>query len=158
MSVTTVGIRRTTTVGGEIRRTPPVTVTTATRFVNCSACGQKRIGREACGASPIDKVRRTISKGSNLQPLRTKADDLLGGLPALPDSTAIGTGGASSGGQVARYSTSAAPGAVIESTSKPCPQRDGPLRVEATEAAAFRPRAARSIFRSTRADRRARRT
>ena len=78
MSVTTVGIRRTTTVTGEIHRTPPVTVTTATRFVNCSACGQKRIGREACGASPIDKVRRTISKGSNLQPPRTKADDLLG--------------------------------------------------------------------------------
>ena len=43
---------------GEIHRTPPVTVTTATRFVNCSACGQKRIGREACGASPIAKVRR----------------------------------------------------------------------------------------------------
>ena len=30
--------------------------TTATRFVNCSACGQKRIGREACGASPIAKI------------------------------------------------------------------------------------------------------
>ena len=35
-------------------------------FVNCSACGQKRIGREACGASPTDKVRRATSKESNL--------------------------------------------------------------------------------------------
>ena len=48
-------------------------------------------------------------------PPRAKADNLLGGLPALPDSAAIGTGSASSGGQMARYSTSAAPGAVIES-------------------------------------------
>ena len=40
------------------RRGSPVTVITVTRFVNCSACGQKRIGREACGASPIAKVRR----------------------------------------------------------------------------------------------------
>ena len=46
MSVTTVGIRRLTTEVG-IHRTPPLTVTTATRFVSCSACGQKPIGREA---------------------------------------------------------------------------------------------------------------
>ena len=45
MSVTTVGIRRTTEVG--VHRTPPPTVPTATRFVSCSACGQKPIGREA---------------------------------------------------------------------------------------------------------------
>ena len=69
MSVTTAGIRLTTTAGGEIRRIAPVTVTTATRFVNCSAGGQKRIGRAACGASPIAKVTpvgsktRAVSKG-----------------------------------------------------------------------------------------------
>src|SRR6185312_10536485 len=62
MSVTTDAIRLTTTAGGEIRRIAPVTVTTATRFVNCSAGGQKRIGREACGASPIAKVTPVGSK------------------------------------------------------------------------------------------------
>jgi len=30
-----------------IHLTPPLTVTIATRFVSCSACGQKPIGREA---------------------------------------------------------------------------------------------------------------
>ena len=30
-----------------------VTVTTATRFVNCSACGQKRIGREEHAVLPL---------------------------------------------------------------------------------------------------------
>src|SRR6188474_3315053 len=68
MSVTTAGIRLTTTVGGEIRRTPPVTVTTATRFVNCSACGQKRIGREACGASPIGKLSKLENARRGFQP------------------------------------------------------------------------------------------
>ena len=38
---------------------------------------------------------------------------------------------------MARYSTSAAPGAVIEFPSKPCPQRDGPLRVEADRGGGF---------------------
>src|SRR6476619_597004 len=56
--------------GGEIRRTPPVTATTATRFGHCSACGQKRIGREACGASAIAKVggrwQRTEWRGARL--------------------------------------------------------------------------------------------
>jgi hypothetical protein len=51
-------------------------------------------------------------------PSNAWADDLLAGLPALPDSTALGTGDASSGGQMARYSTPAAPGAVIASYQK----------------------------------------
>ena len=55
--------------------TPPVTATTATRFVHYSACGQKRIGRKVCGASPIAKVRRTISKGSNLPGLKGRSTD-----------------------------------------------------------------------------------
>jgi hypothetical protein len=54
-------------------------------------------------------------------PSNGNADDLLAGLPALPDSTALGTGTASSGGQMARYSTPAAPGAVIASYQKSLP-------------------------------------
>jgi hypothetical protein len=48
-------------------------------------------------------------------PSNARADDLLAGLPALPDSTMLGTGDASFGGQMARYSTPAARGAVIAS-------------------------------------------
>ena len=42
------------------------------------------------------------------------AEDLLGGLPAIPNSATLGSGDAPSGGQMARYSTSASPSAVID--------------------------------------------
>jgi hypothetical protein len=43
------------------------------------------------------------------------AEDLLTGLPTIPNSTALGQGDVSSGGQMIRYSTPGAPGVVIES-------------------------------------------
>jgi len=48
-------------------------------------------------------------------PSDATADDLLAGLPTIPNSTTIGTGDALPEGQMARYSTAAAPGAVIAS-------------------------------------------
>src|SRR4029079_7586665 len=86
MCVTTAGIRLTTTVGGEIRRTPPVTVTTATRFVNCSAGGQKRIRREACGGSPIAKVTSVGYAGSLERPFKGCSLVLLSKQPPETDS------------------------------------------------------------------------
>ena len=52
-------------------------------------------------------------------PSDATADDLFAGLPTIPNSTTIGTGDALPEGQMARYSTAAAPaGAVIASTKQ----------------------------------------
>jgi hypothetical protein len=48
-------------------------------------------------------------------------DDLLSGIPTPPDSKALGTQAISSGGQQARYSTAANPGAVIASYKQALP-------------------------------------
>jgi len=48
-------------------------------------------------------------------------DDLLSGIPTPPDSKALGTQAISSGGQQARHSTAANPGAVIASYKQALP-------------------------------------
>jgi hypothetical protein len=50
-----------------------------------------------------------------VSPISANAEDLLASLPALPNSTTLGQGDTSSGGQMARYSTTATPSAVIDS-------------------------------------------